>query len=86
MAAKNLQCRECQATYPLDARYVCERCFGPLEVAYDHGRAGRGRAAACGAASRAGPQNIWRYADFLPLERPASRATARPACPPAARR
>ncbi len=21
-------------TYPLDARYVCERCFGPLEVAY----------------------------------------------------
>ena len=29
-----LQCKECRETYPLDARYVCERCFGPLEVAY----------------------------------------------------
>ena len=25
-------------TYPLDARYVCERCFGPLEVAYTRAR------------------------------------------------
>src|ERR671914_2558596 len=29
-----LKCKECSTTYPLDARYVCERCFGPLEVAY----------------------------------------------------
>ena len=32
-----LKCRECGAEYELEARYVCERCFGPLEVAYDHG-------------------------------------------------
>ena len=35
MPVQALQCKECHETYPLDARYVCERCFGPLEVAYD---------------------------------------------------
>jgi threonine synthase len=51
----------------LQALYVCDRCFGPLEVAYDHSRL-----VACDLDERrrriqAGPQNIWRYADFLPL-------------------
>jgi threonine synthase len=46
--------------------YVCERCFGPLEVAYDHSRLG---ADVDGLRRRiqGGPQNIWRYADFLPV-------------------
>ena len=34
MPADALKCKECSTTYPLEARYVCERCFGPLEVAY----------------------------------------------------
>ena len=34
MPADALKCKECSTTYPLDARYVCERCFGPLEVSY----------------------------------------------------
>ena len=34
MPADALKCKECQTTYPLEARYVCDRCFGPLEVAY----------------------------------------------------
>src|SRR6188472_3690592 len=34
MPADALKCKECQTAYPLEARYVCERCFGPLEVAY----------------------------------------------------
>ena len=34
MPPESLRCKECKTTYPLDARYVCERCFGPLEVAY----------------------------------------------------
>ena len=66
MAAKSLKCRECGAEYPLEARYVCERCFGPLEVAYDHA----GLDVDVGELRRriqGGPQNIWRYADFLPL-------------------
>jgi threonine synthase len=65
MAVSHLECKECNARYPLDALYVCERCFGPLEVAYDHGRLTRD----VGELRRriqGGPQNIWRYADFLP--------------------
>ena len=34
MPAEALRCKECQDDYALDASYVCERCFGPLEVAY----------------------------------------------------
>jgi threonine synthase len=73
MAAESLRCRECAELYPLDARYVCERCFGPLEVAYasrtieDVGEARR--------RIQAGPQNIWRYAEFLPLESPPGPST-----------
>ncbi len=66
MPADNLKCRECGEVYPLEAKYVCERCFGPLEVGYDFSEM-----TDVGAVRRriqAGPQNIWRYADFLPLE------------------
>ena len=38
MAVSHLQCKECKAQYPLEALYVCDKCFGPLEVAYDHSR------------------------------------------------
>jgi threonine synthase len=62
-----LQCKECRETYPLDARYVCECCFGPLEVAYDLDAL---RPAETRRRIQAGPQSIWRYADFLPFERP----------------
>ncbi len=65
MAVTHLECKECKAQYPLEALYVCDRCFGPLEVAYEHDRSvldvGELRRRIQG-----GPQNIWRYADFLP--------------------
>jgi threonine synthase len=61
-----LRCRECGAEYPLDARYVCDRCFGPLEVAYR--RELPVDVPALRRRIQAGPQNLWRYADFLPLE------------------
>src|SRR5687768_4449301 len=82
MAAEALRCKECKTEYPLDARYVCERCFGPLEVAYRHEPvkdAGEVRRRI-----QAGPQNIWRYAEFLPLEAPpgpSARATSRAGLP-----
>jgi threonine synthase len=66
MAVSHLECKECKAQYPPDALYVCERCFGPLEVAYEKLPAedvGQLRRRIQG-----GPQNIWRYADFLPLQ------------------
>jgi threonine synthase len=69
MPVQALQCKECRETYPLEARYVCERCFGPLEVAYDLTGLD---AASVKRRIQAGPQTIWRYADFLPFEvRPA---------------
>jgi threonine synthase len=66
MAVTHLECKECKAAYPAEALYVCERCFGPLEAVYDHGGTQRD----VGELRRriqGGPQNIWRYADFLPL-------------------
>ena len=66
MAVSHLQCKECKAQYPLEALYVCEQCFGPLEVAYDHS-ATTGDVAELRRRIQGGPQNIWRYADFLPL-------------------
>src|SRR4051794_11843020 len=66
MAVKHLECKECKSVYPLQALYVCDQCFGPLEVAYDHD----GLASDIPELRRriqGGPQNIWRYADFLPL-------------------
>jgi threonine synthase len=68
MPPESLRCKECKTTYALDARYVCERCFGPLEVAYAP------RPAADPAELRrriqAGPHSIWRYGDFLPVTTP----------------
>jgi len=65
MPAKSLKCKECEAEYPLDARYYCEACFGPLEVSYDFGDLD-----VEGAKRRiqAGSSGIWRYRDFLPFE------------------
>jgi threonine synthase len=62
--AQALQCKECRETYPLDARYACEICFGPLEVAYDFGGL---EPAETRRRIQAGPPSLWRYVDFLPF-------------------
>ena len=68
MAPTALTCKECGHAYPLEAHYVCEQCFGPLEVSYDYSDFD---AAEAKRKIQAGPADIWRYADFLPLaERP----------------
>jgi threonine synthase len=68
MPPQSLRCKECKTTYPLEARYVCERCFGPLEVAY----APRTDADPAELRRRiqAGPHSLWRYSDFLPVQAP----------------
>src|ERR1700760_2090793 len=66
MAVSHLQCKECKTEYPLEALFVCERCFGPLEVAYAPSRPDVD-VAELRRRIQGGPQNIWRYADFLPL-------------------
>ena len=66
MPPESLRCKECKTTYPLDAQYVCERCFGPLEVAY----AARDDTdpEALRRRIQAGPHSLWRYGDFLPVQ------------------
>jgi threonine synthase len=58
-----LRCKECGHRTGLIAAYVCEYCFGPLEVEYD-----RERLAATVNHERIarGPLNLWRYRDLLP--------------------
>ncbi|UJA20211.1 threonine synthase [Thermoleophilia bacterium SCSIO 60948] len=59
-----LRCRECRTEYPSEALFVCEHCFGPLEVGYDFSHLD---AAETRRKIQAGPNSIWRYADFLPF-------------------
>ena len=68
MPPESLRCKECETNYPLDARYVCERCFGPLEVAY----ASRSKddPAELRRRIQTGPHSLWRYNDFLPVDAP----------------
>ena len=66
MAVRALACKECGTEYDLEARYVCERCFGPLEVRYDLSSLD---AVSVKRRIQAGPQNLWRYSDFLPFEK-----------------
>jgi threonine synthase len=68
MPPESLICKECKTSYPLEARYVCEQCFGPLEVSY---------AAREGVdveelkrRIQTGPHSLWRYSDFLPVQAP----------------
>jgi threonine synthase len=58
--AVNLVCRECRATQELGPFYACQECFGPLEIGYDFPQVTR-------AQIEAGPKNIWRYQQLLPV-------------------
>lgn len=66
MKSRALRCRECGTRYPAEPIYVCEQCFGPLEVVYDYEALAdqplRSRFAA-------GPASIWRYEALLPVAR-----------------
>jgi threonine synthase len=65
MSIESLRCKECGTAYELDASYVCENCFGPLEVAYDYSSLDPVEVKR---RIQAGSQGIWRYADFLPFQ------------------
>ena len=62
---KSLRCRECGSDYPIEPQYVCDFCFGPLEVSYDYDAIAR-------VISREritkGPLTMWRYHDLLPVD------------------
>jgi len=62
---RGLKCRECGRKYPKEPLYVCEYCFGPLEVDYDYEKI-RKKLTKEVIESRA--KNLWRYRELLPVE------------------
>ncbi len=62
---KGLKCRECGREYSIDPIYVCEFCFGPLEVVYDYDAI---KDVLTREAILSRPQNLWRYKELLPLD------------------
>ena len=61
--SRKLRCRECGRLRDFEPAYVCEQCFGPLEVAYDLSQVA-GRISQRSILN--GPPTIWRYRDLLP--------------------
>lgn len=62
---KGLKCRECGREYPKEPLYVCEYCFGPLEVVYEYERIKEDLAKE---AITSRPENLWRYRALLPID------------------
>ncbi|PIQ89254.1 MAG: threonine synthase [Candidatus Omnitrophica bacterium CG11_big_fil_rev_8_21_14_0_20_42_13] len=63
---KGLRCRECGREYPNGILFVCEYCFGSLEIAYDYAKI---RKVLSRETIEARPKNMWRYKELLPLDR-----------------
>lgn len=62
---RGLKCRECGRKYPKEPLYVCEYCFGPLEVDYDYEKI---RKKLTKEVIKARAKNLWRYRELLPVE------------------
>lgn len=60
-----LVCRVCGRDYPESPIYVCEDCFGPLEVVYDYERIAQ---EVSPEKLSKGPKSMWRYQALLPLK------------------
>ena len=62
---KGLKCRECGRQYPKEPLYVCEYCFGPLEVEYDYEKIKKKLTKEL---IESRPENLWRYRELLPID------------------
>src|SRR5207244_4650597 len=58
---QSLQCRECRREYEPQFRYVCEECFGPLDVIY------RFPSSIGKNTFESREKNYWRYFELLPI-------------------
>ena len=65
-----LRCRGCRRQEPIGLSYVCQACFGPLEVEYDYEVVAQTLTREAVASRRPG---IWRYAELLPVDAPPAR-------------
>jgi threonine synthase len=61
----SLRCHLCHTEFPAGALWVCDKCLGPLEVAFDYDSVVK-------TISREiierRPKNLWRYRELLPIE------------------
>ena len=57
---KSLQCRECKNEYAPTFKYICDECFGPLDVHYDFPSVNKDTFA-----NR--EHTYWRYFELLPI-------------------
>jgi threonine synthase len=61
LARTSLQCRECKKEYPSTFKYICDECFGPLDVKYDFPTITKD--------TFTNRENTyWRYFELLPIE------------------
>ena len=68
---RGLVCRNCRRAAPLGLAYVCDACFGPLEIDYDLDAISIDRSTIA-----ARPPGIWRYLELLPVDAPPARGLA----------
>ena len=60
-----LACAACGAAARPGPRFVCDRCFGPLEAMYDYARLAESLTREAIAAR---PRTLWRFAELLPVD------------------
>ena len=61
MGKNHLQCRECKKEYESTFKYICDECFGPLDVKYDFPSVNKNT-------FKDREQTYWRYFELLPIE------------------
>ncbi|NDB33596.1 MAG: threonine synthase, partial [Nitrososphaeria archaeon] len=65
MTKIHLQCRECKKDYDSTFRYICEECFGPLDVKYEFSNISKN--------TFSGREHTyWRYLELLPIQNKAN--------------
>jgi len=60
-----LKCKECGREYPKKPIYVCEYCFGPLEVVYDYKKI---KQLLTKEKIEGRRKTLWRYKELLPVD------------------
>jgi threonine synthase len=60
---KSLKCKNCGKEYPPTKIYVCQECFGPLEVTYNFDSIELTRKS-----FQNRPNTVWRYFELLPVQ------------------
>ena len=61
MVKTHLQCRECKKEYDPTFKYICDECFGPLDVKYNFPSITKDQ-------FKERENTYWRYFELLPIE------------------